>query len=409
VEDTRLNQTNIEFDEKTLLVISSQFPDSKNQFLGGIFVKQQIEPIKSKFKRIIVIAPVLRAFFLKENSYCQDYSYDNVDVFFPRCLYIPRPIHRIISKYTDLVFDNRARVVENLLEREKIHFDLIHAHFTWPSGYIAMRLKNKYRVPFALTIHEDPVWFNEDIKRGHPLWKDIWTRADAIIRVSKMDLTRLQVYNHSTYSLKCGVSSQFIPLDKLESRKKLNIPNDKKVIFSLGFLSERKGFNFLIDSVTILTKERKDIICLIGGSDPSGLGQIEKKLKKQIQQNGLEDVVHLLGLIPENQLVETMNSCDIFVLPSLSESFGIVILEAMACGKPVISTDNGGSNEIVTSDEFGFLVQPADSEKLAEKILEALDKKWDPVSIRRHAEEFSWDAIGDQIIEIYRKILNVNG
>ena len=100
---------NNEFTDKTLLVIASQFPDEKHRFMGGIFVKQQIEPLRSRFKRIVVIAPVLHAFFLKENTYCQNYSYDNVDVFFPRCYYIPRPVHRIISKYTDHIFDNRAQ------------------------------------------------------------------------------------------------------------------------------------------------------------------------------------------------------------------------------------------------------------------------------------------------------------
>lgn len=405
MQKSRFDQ-NHEFNNKTLLVIASQYPDEKHRFMGGIFVKQQVEPLKSKFKRIVVIAPVLWAFFLKENTYCQNYSYDNVDVFFPRCYYIPRPVHRIISKYTDHIFDNRAQVVENLLEKENIHFDLIHAHFSWPSGYIAMRLKEKNNVPYALSMHEDPVWFNEDIERAHPLWQALWSNADALIRISKEDLALLKKYNDSTYSLKYGFSSRFIPLDTLKSRRQLHIPEDKKIVFSLGFLSERKGFNFLIDAMARITKQRSDVLCLIGGADPSGFGFTERKLKNQIQRNSLEKYVRLLGPIPEDQVVTTMNCCDIFVLSSLSEAFGIVNLEAMACGKPVISTYNGGSNEIVTSEEFGFLVQPAEAEILAEKILEALDKTWDPVAIRRHAEEFSWEAIGDQLLGIYRKILH---
>jgi len=398
---------NVTFRDKTLLVIASQFPDSEHRFIGGIFVKRQIEPLKPLFKRIIVIAPVNQVFFSREYKYCQNYSYDNVEIYFPRCFYIPRPVHRIISKYTDQIFDNRADIVENLLEQKNIQFDLIHAHFTWPSGYIALRLKEKYHVPFALSIHEDPLWFNEDIQRAHPVWKSIWSQADALIRISREDLIRLQDYNQSTYSVKYGFSDQFIPLDTVESRKKLHIPQDKKILFSLGLLSERKGFNFLIEAMARIKKQRENVICFIGGADPSGIGLTERQLKKQIRQNGLEKYVHLLGSIPENRIVAMMNSCDLFVLPSLSEAFGIVNLEAMACGKPVISTYNGGSDEIVTSEEFGFLVKPADSDILAEKILVALDRKWDPFAIRRHAEEYSWDAIGNQLLEIYRTIVKI--
>ena len=104
-------------------------------------------------------------------------------------------------------------------------------------------------------------------------------------------------------------------------------------------------------------------------------------------------------------IIYMMNSCDLFVLPSLSEAFGIVNLEAMACGKPVVSTYNGGSHEIITSDDYGFLVEPADSNALADKILYALNKKWDPVIIRHHAEKYSWTAIADQFLEIYQTVL----
>jgi glycosyltransferase involved in cell wall biosynthesis len=256
-------------------------------------------------------------------------------------------------------------------------------------------------------MHEDPVWFNEDIQRAHPVWKSIWSQADALIRVNREDLIRLHVYNQSTYSVKYGFSDQFIPLDTAESRKKFHIPQDKKILFSLGLLSERKGFNFLIDAMAIIKKQRDDVVCFIGGADPSGIGLTERQLKKQIRLNDLEKYVHLLGPIPEDRIVAMMNSCDLFVLPSLSEAFGIVNLEAMACGKPVISTYNGGSDEIVTSEEFGFLVKPADSDILAEKILEALDKKWDPFAIRRHAEEYSWNAITVQFLKIYQTIVKV--
>jgi teichuronic acid biosynthesis glycosyltransferase TuaC len=393
------------FKDKTLLVIASQFPDSEDHFIGGIFVKQQIEPLKPFFKRIIVIAPIIQIFFTKEYKYCKNYSYDNVDVYFPKCIYIPRLIHRIISKYTNKIFDNRVNVVENLLKQKNITFDLIHAHFTYPSGHVALQLKKKYNIPFVLSMHEDPIWFHEDLQKAHPVWTSVWSHANALVRINKEDLTSLQIYNKETYSIKYGFSNQFVPLDMLKSRDTLHLPVDKKIIFSLGFLSERKGFNYLIDAMAIITKQRSDIICLIGGADPSGFGITEQKLSNQIHNSNLKDYVRLLGPIDKDNIVDMMNSCDIFVLPSLSEAFGIVNLEAMACGKPVISTYNGGSHEIITSEDYGFLVKPADSNALAEKILRAFDTHWDPIIIRRHAEKYSWIVIADQFLEIYQKIL----
>ncbi|MDI3541356.1 MAG: hypothetical protein PWQ62_270 [Candidatus Methanomethylophilaceae archaeon] len=72
-----------------------------------------------------------------------------------------------------------------------------------------------------------------------------------------------------------------------------------------------------------------------------------------------------------------MNACDLFVLPSLSESFGVVQIEALACGKPVVATRNGGSEEVIISDDYGLLVDPANPNELREKIIEAPDKDWD--------------------------------
>lgn len=99
-----------------------------------------------------------------------------------------------------------------------------------------------------------------------------------------------------------------------------------------------------------------------------------------------------------------MNACDVFVLPSLAESFGIVQIEAMACGKPVVATYNTGSEEIITSEELGLLVEPANPKELGEKILIALDKEWDDERIRKYAEQFSWEKIAREIVKVYNTV-----
>lgn len=101
-----------------------------------------------------------------------------------------------------------------------------------------------------------------------------------------------------------------------------------------------------------------------------------------------------------------INAGDLFVLPSLVENFGVVNIEALACGKPVISTINGGSEEVITSEEYGLLCPPRDPECLAEKILMALNKEWDREKIRKYAEQFDWRNIARQIFKVYEDVLS---
>ena len=101
------------------------------------------------------------------------------------------------------------------------------------------------------------------------------------------------------------------------------------------------------------------------------------------------------------------DATNLFVLPSLSLSIGVVQIEAMACGVPVVATRNGGSEEIIISEDYGLLCEPANPEDLAEKILIALEKEWDREKIRKYAEQFTWDNIAKKVVEVYEEVLKV--
>jgi glycosyltransferase involved in cell wall biosynthesis len=150
-----------------------------------------------------------------------------------------------------------------------------------------------------------------------------------------------------------------------------------------------------------IVKYRGDILCIIIGD-----GVLREDLKAQIKKLGLENYVKLAGSKPHDEIPLWMNAADLFVLPSLSESFGVVQIEAMACGKPVVATRNGGSEEIVISEEYGLLCEPANSEDLAEKILVALDKDWDRDKILKYAQQFTWENIVKDIMGIYNESLS---
>jgi len=387
--------------DKTLLIITPDFP-AKNNYLGSIFVKNQLESLKKYFKKIIVIAPVFNSVgILPNDRYCENYSYDNISVYYPRCLFFPRCVSiPLLTNSDKLFFDTRLSAVINLINCEHLEFDLIHAHFTWPSAYIAVHLKEKYHVPVVATIHEDSGWLQEEIAMNNDRIISAWQNADALIRVNQKEIPLLKQFNADVFFVPNGFPYQFKPLDKEECRSRLNIPHRKKVIFSLGDLIERKGFSFLIDAMGLIHNKRDDLICYIGGKGPE-----EKKLISQIHEKKMDDHVILLGFIPDSMVPFWMNSADLFVLPSLEESFGIVQIEALACGTPVIATNNVGSWEIIASDDIGLLCESASSESLASSLISGLNKSWDTKKIIDYSKQFSWEVVVKSIIPIYLQIL----
>ncbi len=385
------------YKNKTLLIITPIYPNKDSSIYSGIFVKNQVNVLKFFFKKIIVIAPT---FYLVKTHIgkksIENYAYENVEVYFPRCIYVP------IFWLSKILIDNRFQAVERTIKKHHLNFNLIHAHFTWPSGYIGMKLKEKYREPVIVTVHENGEWFNQEIEMNNPLINATWSQADAIIRVNKKDIPILQQYNNQVYFIPNGFSQIFQPVDNSMARIKLSLPQRKKIIFSLGNLIKRKGFNYLIDAMHFVCDERDNILCYIGGA-----GSEKRNLQKQVNRLHLEDKIKLLGAVPTECLPLWMNAADLFVLPSLNEGNPTVMFEALGCGVPFIGTKVGGVPEIITSDEYGLLVEPANAKDLAEKILIALDREWNREAIHAYAQQYTWDIITKQIEKIYREVMIV--
>jgi teichuronic acid biosynthesis glycosyltransferase TuaC len=396
------SETKSNLSDMTLLVITPDYPDRNNNYIGSIFVKNQLDSLKGYFRKIIVIAPVFYSGGLLPNDRtCQNYHYDNIDVYYPRCLFFPRRVVvPLIKNSYKFSFDTRLSAVLRLIQREHLEFDLIHAHFTWPSASIAATLKKTFHVPVVATIHEDSGWLEEEIAMNNARLISAWQNADALIRVNREELPLLKKFNPNVFFVPNGFPVQFQPLDKAECRSRLGINPGTKVIISLGDLIERKGFGYLVDAMAKIRARRDDVICVIGGKGPE-----EKNLIRKIHENNLDDCVRLAGFIPGPRVPVWMNAADLFVLPSIHESFGIVQIEALACGTPVISTDTVGSREIITSDEIGLFCKPADAVSLDDAITRGLEKSWDIQKILKYSKQFSWDTVVTSIIPIYSQVI----
>jgi glycosyltransferase involved in cell wall biosynthesis len=205
------------------------------------------------------------------------------------------------------------------------------------------------------------------------------------------------------YPLPNGYEAKvFFPLPIAECREKLNLPKNIRILVTIGHLEDYKGHKYLIDAIKLLVPEKKDIAAYVIGK-----GSLKDNLTKQIQENKLEDHVILAGGDKsDDEIPLWMNACDIFVLPSLNEGNPTVMFEALGCSKPFVGTRVGGVPEIIVSESYGLLVEPANSKDLADKIKAALEKDWNKQEISQYASQFTWENISKRMITIYESVIN---
>jgi glycosyltransferase involved in cell wall biosynthesis len=394
--------------EKTLLVITPDYPDKKNRYIGSVYVKDQVEYLKLFFKKIVVICPVLFSFRIMPNDrYCTDYQYDNVSVYYPRCFFIPRKVPWMGYK-RKLEFDFRSGAVMTCIKNHEIRFDLVHAHFTLPSAHCANVLKEKYHVPYVITANEDSGWLQEEIDLADPMIENAWSNAAQIMTINKQEIPKLKQYNPCITSVPYGFIKKFSPRDMNECRDFLNVPQRAKILFTFGILQKRKGLEYLIEAMDIIRRTRDDVQCYIGGKAEYEQSY-ETSIRKRVIEMRLEDRIHFLGFMNGADIPTWINACDLFVLPSLEEGFGIAQIEALACGKPVIATKNSGSMDILTDPDVGILCEVADSEDLARGILLGLNQCWDSEKIVQFSQKYRGDNVVKIILEIYNDVLSRNG
>ena len=318
---------------------------------------------------------------------------------------IPSPLWYLPTNdgYLSLGYKH-LRTVKRIIEKEKIQFDIIHSHFVWSAGFVGVQLKKNYSVPLVITAHAYDV---NDLPFRSKKWKnkirEVLLEADHVITVCHKNeeyINRIQIDSPISVIPSGFRKELFYQRDTDESRFKLNLPLDKKIILTVGSLDEIKGHKYLIDSIKELVNCRKDVICIIIGE-----GESRKTLESRIKLNGLDKHVILKGFRPRREIVVWINACDVFVLPSLSEGSPTVLFESLACGKPFVGSMVGGVPEYITSNDYGILVKPKNSNVLATALGEALDKNWDTKLIVEHSKKYDWRNSCKQKIDIYDGLL----
>ncbi|MFH1213223.1 MAG: glycosyltransferase, partial [Candidatus Neomarinimicrobiota bacterium] len=232
-----------------------------------------------------------------------------------------------------------------------------------------------------------------------------WTinHADRLVTVSEAMKAELIRRGYSASKIDVvynGVDeSLFYPLDLAESRKRLHLPQIKKILLFVGSLTiTSKGIDLLLDAVQEIT-ESNLMVYLIG------TGEEKPQIEALIHQKQLSDKIILHEPIPHAKLNDWFNAADLLVLPSRREGVPNVILEAMATGTPVVASNVWGIPEIVIPEISGLLHQPGSECDLREKITQALNHTWDKKIISQSSRRYSWTTNSQQYFQISQDLV----
>lgn len=308
-----------------------------------------------------------------------------------------------MSKEQILIYENEFR---KALEEELKNFkpDIIHTQHIWIWSSIA----TEYDIPTVITSHgSDMMGYDIDNSFGSYCIKAI-NECDKIITISKKNdevvIKNFPEAKEKSVTLKNGYDPKIFFLQDLNRKQVLQefgINKDyKKIVLYAGRLTENKGIDVLLNATKIY--ENEDVLTIIAGG-----GGLLDDLKAQVERLKLKNVVFVGDQVQEN-LSKLYNIADVLAVPSRVEGFGLVAIEALACGTPVVATNKGGMTDFI-NDEVGALVDVEDEVMLEKEISKILNKEkvFEREKLSKYAENnYSQKVVINDLINMYKEIIN---
>jgi D-inositol-3-phosphate glycosyltransferase len=327
--------------------------------------------------------------------------------------------------------DDRIDYLEGLsngvaafIAEERTKYDLIHSN-SYIGGLVAIELKKRLKIPFTFTFHElgellagqdeQEVVSAERVKAERQIAK----RADVLIvqcPQAKADL--IQYYNVSpkkTFIVPAGFNpAKFFPINKVEAREILNLDAGEKILLQIGSLEGQKGIDNVIKSMALLDAKAQHIrLIILGAGEVNGMTntpQELERLKFMAESLGLAKQISFAASTEQDKLKYYYAAADLFITTPLVASESIGLLEAMACGTPVIGSELGAIKFAVVEGKTGFLVPPKSPEVLADRIRlviknEALLAQMSRNSVRHANSSFTWEKVARQMLDLYEYVL----
>ncbi len=311
-----------------------------------------------------------------------------------------------------LYFACGERALRRLVREQGI--ELIHAHWLLPNGYIAARVSRATGVPFAATLHGSDIFMAE---RAAPLSRMAATalRGASHITSCSADLQqRLLRLGGQQFAAKVplvpnGTNLVAADPDRAEPRKRFGVAPGEPMVAAVGRLVHKKGFRYLLEAAPEIFAHNPSARLVIGGG-----GELAGELEQQARELGIAERVSFPGMLSHDQVLELVAAADLFVMPSIRDSGGnidglpIVVLEAMAAGRPVVGTDVAGMPLAVANGETGRLVPEKDPAALAGAVNQLLAdgdlrQRMGDAGRRRVEQELNWAAVARLHDRLYQQ------
>lgn len=355
-----------------------------------------------------------------------DLGYGNRVVHIPAGPEYPMPKKELATHLPQFVEGIRHFAVE-----KGIHYHLIHSHY-WMSGIAAQQLKEEWNVPVVHMYHTLGLMKNRVAQSEAEMEGDyringerqVLKTADRIVAATLAEQSQLQFLYHADKDkiaiIPPGVdTSHFYPIPQDEARGVIGVPAKDPMLLFVGRIEPLKGVETLIRAIahmrtTGVTDRYPHYLAVIGGTpviDPQEEDSEMARLQRLSREMGLEDLVLFLGKRAQSSLPYYYSAADVLIMPSHYESFGMVALEAMACGTPVVASQVGGLAFLIQDGVTGFVVPGGDYLALSERLTQLLSQ---PALRARlgeqaaaYAHAYSWENVTGQIVDLYNELVRV--
>jgi len=310
-----------------------------------------------------------------------------------------------------------VRQLEHFQKRNRLHYDLVYSHY-WLSARAGESLQSRWNVPHMVMFHTLGAIKNtlgvgeEEPELRIDTEREVSNNCHRIIAATEKEVEAIiRHYGASPETISvvpCGVNMElFRPIEKEEAKRHLGFGNNGKNILFVGRLEPLKGIDKLLRAMTYLEDGRNLKLWIIGGDEQS---QHElERLQRLSHEFQIQDSVSFLGLIKQPELPFYYSAADVCVVPSYYESFGLVALESLACGTPVVTTRVGSMESIIRQGETGYVLDDNTPCCLADKIALLLSRSKNDTGlvnlIRESVTGFSWTSIAEKIVEECRTVV----
>ena len=385
-----------------IVIIPAFFQTKSRKTLGSFFLEQARALQQKGHKVTILYCDTYSIKCVKDwFSYNEEKSeiIEGIQIYRNRCFC---PLKHGIEGHREAFAQGIQKLYDQYMQENRP--DIIHAHCCVWAGYAAMKLSEQIGIPYVVTEHATLFQLHRDeiSEKNDKVIRKIFQKAARVICVSGAFAKLIESYRPDIDVVGNVVNCDaFVP--RVDSEKHRGIR-----FLTVCYMEEeaqlyKKGIDILIQAWTDVVKRYTDVKLVIGGG-----GSAKTKVEQWVEEQGISKYVEFTGALDRKQVIQEMQSCDCFVLPSRYETFGVVYIEAMACGKPVIAVANGGPDDFVKPFN-GLLIKPG-AEELVQAFYEMIGhltrgNYYQEEKISNYIKsKFSYEAIAEQLEAIYNSI-----